>query len=148
MPSEILIFLLDEQRYALPSTLVQELVRAVEIIGLPGTSKEIEGAINYRGKIVPLLDLRHFLGRAPRVLRPTDHFIVGRVHERWFGIRVDRALEVSVIVAPSSEETPGLRGSSVVHMQDGTVIVLNLFALIPFFENDVQERDSTLHRGM
>jgi purine-binding chemotaxis protein CheW len=131
MPNEILLFLLDQQRYALPTILVQELVRAVEIIAVPSTSKWVEGAIDYRGKIVPVLDLRQFVGLSPRAPQATDYLIIGRLNERLFAIRVDRASDVSSLDFGQNEVTAESGCvSTVVHVQDGTAIILDLIPLV------------------
>lgn len=134
MPHEILIFLLDQQRYALPSSIVQELARAVEIISVPGAPKEVEGVIDYRGKIVPVLDLRRYLELMPKALKPTDFLIILHINQRLLAIRVDRALDVSV-VEPAKNEKTAASQSGVVHIHGGTVIVLNLVPLLTRLEN-------------
>lgn len=146
MPREILIFALDQQRYALPSLLVQELARAVEIIFVPGAPKELEGVIDYRGKIVPVLDLRRYLDLMPRAPQPTDCLIILRIDERFFAIRVDRALDVSLVDPAKNEETLVSQvGITVVHVQDGTVIVLNLVPLLTRVEDAIGHADTGWH---
>jgi purine-binding chemotaxis protein CheW len=139
MPREILIFLLDQQRYALPSSLVQELARAVEIIAVPGTPREVEGAIDYRGKIVPVLDMRRYLELEPRAPLPTDYLVILRVGDRLLAIRVDRALDVTLVDPLKNDESSAGQGdSSVVHVKDGTVIVLNLIPLVTSVEEAIR----------
>jgi purine-binding chemotaxis protein CheW len=116
MLHEILIFLLDQQRYALPSSVVQELARAVEIISVPGAPKEVEGVIDYRGKIVPVLDLRRYLELTPKAPKPTDYLIILHINQRLLAIRVDRALDVSVVDPTKNEETSASH-SRVVHVR-------------------------------
>jgi purine-binding chemotaxis protein CheW len=134
MPHEILIFLLDQQRYALPSSVVQELARAVKIISVPGAPKEVEGVIDYRGKIVPVLNLRRYLELTPKALKPTDYLIILHINQRLLAIRVDRALDVSV-VDPAKNEEISASQNGVVHVQDGTVIVLNIVLLLTRLQN-------------
>lgn len=140
IPLEIITFVLDEQRYALPSVLVQELARAVEIISFPGAAKGVEGVINYRGNIVPVLDLRQYLGLTPRALQPTDYLIILRRQHGLSAIRVDRALDVCRIALPKDEEGLGDDGrSAVVHAQDGSVIVVNLRPLLTGLEDPISQ---------
>ena len=137
MPSEILIFLLDQQRYALPSSLVQELVRAVQIISIPNASEQIEGVIDYHGKIVPVLNLRQHLALAARTAQPTDHLIILRANERLFAIRIDRALDVAADSDRNDEPAVGRDANTVIHAQGGTVIVLNPVPLLAQLEDAV-----------
>jgi chemotaxis signal transduction protein len=131
MPLEILIFLLDQQHYALPTAIVYELARAVEIISVPDKPKQVEGIIEYRGKILPVLDLRQYLRLQPRQPRPTDHLIILRDANRMCAIRVDRALDVQTVDAPNYDEASHNHdGTTVVHIQDSKVILPNLVHLM------------------
>jgi chemotaxis signal transduction protein len=143
MPTEILIFLLDQQRFALPSVLVLELLRMVEMIAVPVAPKWVEGAIDYRGKILPVLDLRQYLGLTSRAPQPTDYLIILCLNERLVAIRVDRAHDVSRIERAVNEgAADGSDISTVVHVQDGTAIVLNLMPLLAGIADTIQPTDT------
>jgi purine-binding chemotaxis protein CheW len=147
LSQEIVIFLLDQRPYAFPSLLVQELARAVDIIPVPGAPKRNEGVINYRGKIVPVLNLRHCLGLTARSAEPADHFILLRLDERLFAIRVDRVLDITVVDAEKKREMlMGDSGTNVVHVQDGTVTVLNLGCLLSQLDETTGSAHSSVHR--
>src|SRR5436309_14010618 len=55
---EVLIFEVGSQRYGLPAAGVRELVRAVTVTPLPRAPAIVEGVIDLRGTIVPVLDIR------------------------------------------------------------------------------------------
>jgi hypothetical protein len=55
---DIVVFEVGGQVYALPALDVHELIRAVAIVPLPRAPAIVEGIINLRGKIVPVLDIR------------------------------------------------------------------------------------------
>jgi purine-binding chemotaxis protein CheW len=55
---ELLIFEIGASRFGLPSADVREVLRAVTIVPLPGAPPIVEGLINVRGRIVPVLDIR------------------------------------------------------------------------------------------
>jgi purine-binding chemotaxis protein CheW len=105
---EVLVFEVGGQCYALPSSDVRELVRAVAVRPLPGAPAIVEGIINLRGELVPVLDLRARLRLPPRELRPSDHFIVAEVDGRRLALRVDRALELVVLDQADVEEARSL----------------------------------------
>ena len=91
LPHEVLLFTLEGQRYALPSADVRELVRAVRLTPLPRAPDVVEGLLNLRGELLPVLDLRRRFRLPPRPLSPLDHFIIARAGPRLVGLRVDRA---------------------------------------------------------
>ena len=57
-PREVLLFTLEAQRYALPTSDVRELLRAVRLTPLPRAPAVIEGLLNLRGELLPVLDMR------------------------------------------------------------------------------------------
>src|SRR5690606_20705674 len=108
MPSasrDLVIFEIENVRYALPSSDVQEVVRAVAVVPLPKAPPVVEGIIDVRGRVVPVLDLRARFGLPPRVPRHTDHLVLARAHDRLVGVRADRAIEVAR-VEPGDLELP------------------------------------------
>lgn len=91
VPREVLLFTLEGQRYALPSSDVRELVRAVRLTPLPRAPAVIEGLLNLRGELLPVLDMRRRFRLPARALSPSDHFVVARAGPRSVALRVDRA---------------------------------------------------------
>jgi purine-binding chemotaxis protein CheW len=103
-PLQVLVFEVGGRRYGLPAEDVQELLRAVSIIPLPKAPGVIEGIINLRGRIVPVLDVRSRFRLPARPLEPSDHFIVARAGERVVALRVDRAVDLLRLEADDVEE--------------------------------------------
>jgi purine-binding chemotaxis protein CheW len=92
---EVLIFEVAGQCHAVHAREVQELVPALTIMPVPGTAPGIEGVMNLRGVIVPVLNVRNRLGLPAKPLALTDHFIVVRLTDRLIALHVDRALELA-----------------------------------------------------
>lgn len=95
MTIELLEFRLDFHRYALRIGDVVEIVRAAAITRLPEAPAIVEGLIDLRGHLVPVLDLRARFGLPSRALDPTEHFIIARAGERTVAIRADEAKDVT-----------------------------------------------------
>lgn len=53
----------ENQSYGLPAAVVQEMVRLPEVVSLPGAVDYVRGMITFRGRALPLVDLRTRLGR-------------------------------------------------------------------------------------
>ncbi len=90
-PREVLLFTLEAQRYALPLEDVRELVRAVRLTPLPRAPAVVEGLLDLRGELLPVLDVRRRFRLPARRLSPSDHLIVAQAGARRFALRVDRA---------------------------------------------------------
>ncbi len=108
MLMEVLVFEVAGQRYGLAAADVQELVRAVSIVPLPKAPAIIEGVINLRGTVVPVLDIRTRFQLPSKAVEPTDHFIVAWAEERLVALRVDRATDLVQLDVTDVEDAKGV----------------------------------------
>jgi chemotaxis signal transduction protein len=126
--TEILIFEVAGQRHGLPVADVQELLPAMSIMPVPGASLGVEGVINLRGVIVPVLDLRHRFGIPAKAIAVTDHFIVVRRADRQLALHVDNAVELARLDASAWSEVEASSFSAgqstrVAKVGDGMVVI-------------------------
>lgn len=138
---EILVFELGSQRYGLSIGDVIETVRAVAVTPLPQAPPIVEGIINFRGKVVPVLDIRARFHHGPRKMQVQDHLILARAGERQVALRVDRAadlvrippedLEMSKIEVPGSDYITG-----VARLPDGLVLIHDLGSFLSETETE------------
>ena len=91
---EILIFEVGQQRFGLPTEIVQEIVRAVTIVTLPRTLEGFEGVVNFRGHVVPVVNFRQRLGFPVKAVELSDHLILIRFQSSLLALRVDRVVEL------------------------------------------------------
>ena len=108
---EVLVFEVGGQKYGLPTADVRELVRAVTITPLPGAPAVIEGVVNVRGRVLPVLDVRARFRLPAKPLDPSDHFIVASAGARGVILRVDRATHLA-LVDEASVQPPETLGPS------------------------------------
>jgi purine-binding chemotaxis protein CheW len=106
---EFLIVEVGGHRYGLPAAGVQEVLRAVPAVPLPGAPVVVEGVINVRGNVVPVLDARRRFGLPSRPLEHTDHLVIVRAAGRPAALRVDRALD---LVRLAEDDLEDLRGAA------------------------------------
>jgi purine-binding chemotaxis protein CheW len=98
-PHQALVFTLDGRPCALAARDVEELIPTVAITPLPGAPPIVEGLMNVRGEIVPLIDLRRRLGLPERPLDHEQVAILTRAGDRRIAVRVDEAIELRSIDA-------------------------------------------------
>jgi purine-binding chemotaxis protein CheW len=145
---ELLLFTVAEQRYALPARDVEEVVRAVASVPLPKAPAVIEGIINLRGAVVPVLDLRVRFRLPPRAVQPADHLIIARAGRRRVALRVDRALELARLAAEPAPEVQGADYvSGVVMRSDGLVLIHDLRTFLSSAEAATLEEALTSSAG-
>jgi purine-binding chemotaxis protein CheW len=86
--SDLVVFTLDEQWYALHLEAVERVVRAVAITPLPKAPEIVLGILDFQGEVIPVIDVRKRFRLPEKELRPEDQFIIARA----------RALKVALVV--------------------------------------------------
>lgn len=131
----LLTYLIDEQRHALYLDAVIRVVRAVEVTPLPEVPDVIMGAVNVRGRIIPVIDMRRLLGLPQRELDPSDNFVIARTSRRTVALVVD---EISGVVeypedkiVDAGEVIPGPDAGTrpvggVLKLEDGMLLINDL----------------------
>jgi purine-binding chemotaxis protein CheW len=106
---QVVIFRLDKEEFGAPIGSVQEIVRVPEeLIRIPRAPSFVEGVINLRGTVLPVIDLRQRLGL--KQVERTDRqrimvFLIGDVRT---GFIVDQVAEVLKIPKAAIEPAPQL----------------------------------------
>src|SRR5512136_1196664 len=90
---QILVFMVSNDELGLDISCVREVLRQQEIYRLPKTPDFIEGVINLRGHIVPLIDLRKRL-RYQQTGEPGKRIIICKVNKLIVGLTVDSLKEI------------------------------------------------------
>ena len=137
----LLLFSLDSRQFALPLERVREVVHAVEITPLAGAPGVVEGVVDVRGTVVPVLDARARFRLPARPVRLADHLILAEGAGRLVALRVDRVLDTHEVPAesmtaanPNDASMAHLAG--VATLEDGMVLVHDLDAFLTQAETD------------
>jgi purine-binding chemotaxis protein CheW len=85
---------------------VREIVRVPEITAVPSAPETVEGVINLRGKIIPVMDLRKRFGQSEIQPDKKNRILVVELENKLVGLIVNAASEV-LKIAPSEIEAPG-----------------------------------------
>ena len=91
---QIVGFRIGRETFGLPISLVHEIVRPPEITNVPHAPEYVEGVMNLRGRIVPVIDLRRRFGGAAIANSRKNRVLVVDVESRAVGLIVDSASEV------------------------------------------------------
>jgi purine-binding chemotaxis protein CheW len=94
---QLVVFTLDEQRYAVPLSAVERIVRLVEITPVPETPEIVLGVINVQGRILPVVNIRRRFHLPARELHPSDHLLIARTSQRTVALVVDAVNEVATL---------------------------------------------------
>lgn len=125
------------EEFALDVLSVQEINRMVEITRVPKAPAFVEGVINLRGRIIPVLDLRRRFG-LPEIERTArSRIVVVSIRQRVVGLIVDSVEEVLRIPRSAIEPAPTVGTAvaaeyiqGVAHAHDRLLSVLDLARLV------------------
>jgi purine-binding chemotaxis protein CheW len=137
---EVLTFDLQEETFALEAVLVREILDLLPETIVPGASALVGSVVNFRGKIIPIADLRLAFGMAQAEATLDSRIVViemeidGELIQ--IGIRTDKVHEVATLSRDASEEPPavGMRWRrdyvlELVRTADGVIVLPDLPAI-------------------
>jgi purine-binding chemotaxis protein CheW len=102
---QIVGFRVGNETFGVPIQSVHEIVRMMEITNVPDAPIYIEGVINLRGKIIPVIDLRKRFGEREIKASKKNRILVAEVGTKMVGLVVDAASEV-LKLPPSDVDPP------------------------------------------
>jgi purine-binding chemotaxis protein CheW len=102
---QVVGFRIGRETFGLPISIVREIVRVPEITSVPNAPDYIEGVINLRGRIIPIVDLRKRFGEKSFEPNKKNRIVVVELDTRAIGLIVNSASEV-LRIPPSEIEEP------------------------------------------
>jgi len=102
---QIVGFRVGDETFGIPIGRVREIVRVPDITAVPSAPAYIEGVINLRGKIIPVVDLRKRFGETETQPSKKNRILVVELEEKLLGLIVNSASEV-LKIPPSEIEAP------------------------------------------
>lgn len=97
MSLSIVEFWIGPHICALPIGAVQEVLRIAEVTHLPRAPEFVEGTLNLRGHVLPVIDLRRRMGLSPGPFDDATHIIITALHGHTAGLIVDDVIRVGDI---------------------------------------------------
>lgn len=91
---QLVVFQLGEQKYALPIQETHEIIRMTDVTRIPNASYYLEGIINLRGTILPVINLNRRLGLPEKPVDEETRIVVVENNDQQVGMIVDSVLEV------------------------------------------------------
>jgi purine-binding chemotaxis protein CheW len=130
---QLVVFEIAGECYGVEISRVQEIDRLQPITVVPQVPDFIQGIINLRGRVTPVVDLRKRLGLPNVEETPRTRIVVVKTEHEWVGLIVDAVSEVlrisSDCVEPPSSmvvttDTAFVRG--IAKLQERLIILLDL----------------------
>ena len=130
---QLVSFFLGDEEYAIDVLKVQGIDRVSEITRVPRAPDFVQGVINLRGKIVPIIDLRSRIGLPPKEADRNSRVIVVDMGREVVGLRVDGVREVLRVPASVVEPPPDMTNAEsnefvegMGKLEDRIILILNV----------------------
>jgi purine-binding chemotaxis protein CheW len=133
------IFRLGDEEYGLSIDNVQSIVRYEESTPVPRSPEAIQGVVNLRGQVIPVLDLSMQLRNSSIEQSALSRIIVAEGEGGVIGLAVDAANEVASIPTASIQPPPeailtaetAQAFEGVAERESGLVILIDLDSAVP-----------------
>ncbi|KUO61055.1 chemotaxis protein CheW [bacterium BRH_c32] len=105
---QLVSFMIGDEEFGVDILLVQEIIRMLQVTKVPNSPDFVDGVINLRGRIIPVIDFRCKLGIQRKVHDKDTRIVVVEVSGKTVGFIVDAVTEVLRIPADITEAPPEL----------------------------------------
>lgn len=131
---QYLTFSLGAERYAVDVRFVEEIQPLKNLTIIPCTPDFVVGAVNIRGNIMPVMDIKTFFDIPTTIMEDSHKVIVVGVGDLKLGLAADNVEEVAVIglesIEPQLATLSGVQEEFIEGVAGGQVIVLDIEALV------------------
>ena len=134
---QLVVFELGAELYAVDIARVHEIIRLQSITRVPRSPAYVEGVINLRGKVIPVMDLRRRFGLPVAEHTRASRIVVVEIGEQVVGIIVDAVSEVlrvtASLIEPPSPVVAGVDSEyleAIARLPERLLILLDLDRLL------------------
>lgn len=139
---QLILFILGKGNYGIPIENVNEIKKIEDITVVPKAPKFIEGVINLRGNVIPVIDLRKRFGMDKYEFSKRTKIIIVEVAKRQFGLIVDAVAEVVTLTKEQIEQSlptvSGLKAefiNGIGKMNEKLIIILEISKILSSTED-------------
>lgn len=134
---QLVTFTLSNEEYAVDILKVQEINRMKEITRVPNSPSYVEGVINLRGKVIPVVNLRRKFGLAEKENDEQSRIMIMDIQGITMGLVVDSVSEVLRVPSDIVEPTPPMASNistefikGIAKLEDRLIILLDMDRLL------------------
>jgi len=135
---QMVVFSLASEQYGIRITQVQEINRLSKITKVPRAPRYVEGVVNLRGEVIPVIDLRKRFELESKEYNQFTRIIVSDIHNKKVGMIVDAVLEVLRVGKNRIENPPDIceaQGADrflegIANLQERMIMMINLENLL------------------
>jgi purine-binding chemotaxis protein CheW len=139
---QIACFRLGEDLYAADIMRIKEIIRPQKLTSLPKSPTFVEGVLNLRGAVVPVIDLRKKFDFPVASLDKNTRLLIVTVGKQLLGLEVDEVTEVLTLhvkdIKPPPRMANGVSAEYLVGVclaKDSLIMLLNLDRILTDHES-------------
>ncbi|MBP6671696.1 MAG: chemotaxis protein CheW [Bacteroidetes bacterium] len=140
---QLVSFNIGDEEFGVDILKVQEINRMVEVTRVPNAPEYVDGVINLRGKVIPIIDLRRRFGMPRKEKDKNTRIIVVELTGKVLGFVVDAVSEVLRIPNSVTEPPPsiiaGIKAeyiTAIGKLENRLLILLDLERVLSVDEHD------------
>lgn len=144
---QLVVAKLAQEEYGIPITQVQEIIKIPEITRIPNMPDFIEGVINLRGKIIPVVDLRKRFGLEIKQKDDEARIVITNIGGQFVGLTADSVSEVIRLTSEQIVPVPAIISrinseylNGVGKIDKRIIIMLNLEKILNTIEKTVLKK--------
>jgi purine-binding chemotaxis protein CheW len=133
---QVVVCQLGDESYGLDIGSVYEIIRFQECTAVPASPSFVDGVINLRGRIIPVMDLSSRFGMTRSETTKSTRIIVAGTNGMRVGLTVDAVTEVLMVPEDAIESTPEVASGTdsayirgIAKLSGHLIILLDLGAL-------------------
>ncbi|HHX78103.1 MAG TPA: purine-binding chemotaxis protein CheW [Firmicutes bacterium] len=127
---QLVVFNIKQDEYAFDIYYIREVLKMVPVTPLAQQDSVIEGIINFRGEVIPVIDLRRLFGNSKPENTAETRIIIKEFNGNLLGIIVDAVNEVLKVAVENISPPPTVTGGSGKDFIEGIVKVDNRLIII------------------
>ncbi|MEJ5292629.1 MAG: chemotaxis protein CheW [Candidatus Methanosuratincola sp.] len=134
---QAITFQLGKETYGIDVHQIKEIIKVRDYVRVPNSPEYVEGVINLRGLITPIVNLRTIFGMEDKDFDENSRIIMVELDSDVIGLIVDSV--VGVITVPSNEiiKSPSLTNnesntfiSGIIRTESQLIILINVITLL------------------
>jgi len=135
---EVVVFKIDEEEFAFEINNVQEIIKYEKATFFPQASNFVEGLLNLRGNVIPIISLPKKLGFKEMISEKTK-IIVCNIHDDKIGFIVDDVSDIMFIedIYLSKVENENSMFDEVINLEERVIFNIQIEKI--FTENELDE---------
>ncbi len=101
-----LIFSIETEEFGVDALKVQEMIRFLTPVKVPNAPAVVRGVINFRGEVIPVLDMRKIFQLEPGNYNEFTVIVIVETNNKIFGLIVDKVSDIISIPENNIQPTP------------------------------------------